>query len=303
MIMIKRYLDRLRIWKYLITSSSHQYFIVKKGQKEEYEILQIAHRIEKGLLQKNPKPRWGWEKIDRLQYLRDNTEDRFAKTLAQNVISAYAKKKLESQDLYEVEKAKTLEQLSEEIAGVLELTRADVSCDVESGKKLFLTRHSIREYDDRKVTKQDIENAIALANRCPSACNRQMFKVYVLDGDLRHQFFEEDVQGIYPPQFLIITSDLRAFIKEEFYDWIVSSSIFAGYLTLALHLYGVGSCCLRKPLFFELKSMQKIREYFNIPEEEQIVLEMAVGYYKEKFEVAQSPRKTPSDIVVFKKTS
>ena len=72
MIMIKRYLDRLRIWKYLITSFFHQYFIVKKGQKEEFEILQIAHRIEKGLLQKNPKPRWGWEKIERLQYLMSN---------------------------------------------------------------------------------------------------------------------------------------------------------------------------------------------------------------------------------------
>ena len=126
-----------------------------------------------------------------------------------------------------------------------------------------------------------------------------MSKVYVLDGELRHQFFEDDVDDVFPPQFIIITADINAFIMEEFYDWFVSSSIFAGYLSLAFHLYGIGSCCLRKPLYFELESMKRYREHFQIPENEQIVLEMAIGYYKKSFEVACSARKPIDDLVVF----
>ena len=276
------------------------YKILKRGQSKEYEALQVCHRIEKGLLIENPRPRWGWEKINYLQSMADDISDYFVRKLTKGIIREYAINKDKSLDPYDRDNASTLDRSSDfKVAGKLHLSIDDVKNDLEAGRKLFLSRHSIREFDKRKVSKKYIMSAVELANRCPSACNRQMSKVYVLDGELRHQFFEDDVDDVFPPQFIIITADINAFIMEEFYDWFVSSSIFAGYLSLAFHLYGIGSCCLRKPLYFELESMKRYREHFQIPENEQIVLEMAIGYYKKSFEVACSARKPIDDLVVF----
>lgn len=295
-------LSSLYFIKLLLANLKGFYCQLKIGQTIEAEILQTSHRIEKGLLIKNPKPRWGWEKIRRLMSLSTETKDPFAQDVCNGIISEYAKNKKNSPDSYDKSMASSL-RISDDstIAGIMQITAKDVLTDIEAGKKLFLTRHSIRDFDARKVSEKDILAAVELANLCPSACNRQISKVYVVDGDLRHQFFEADVDDVFPPQFVLITADINAFIMEEFYDWIVSSSIFAGYLSLAFHLYGIGSCCLRKPLYFELESMKKYREHFHIPQNEQIVLEMAIGYYKDSFSVARSARKPVSDIVVFDK--
>lgn len=279
-----------------LTKLSVQLF---KGQSVDYEVLQICHRIEKGLLIPNPRPRWGWDKIHRLISLE--SQDEFVKTLKESIISKYLNAKLSSGDSYDVEEAKRIISPDDKNrAGVLVLKKRDVLVDWEIGKQLFLTRHSIRDFSDKRIIKKDLEDAIALANRCPSACNRQLTKVYVVDGAERHRLCNSDVEGIYPPCFLLITGNINAFAKDEMYDWMVSSSIFAGYLSLSLHLKGIGSCCLRKPLWIESESMKEMREYFNIPEEEQIVLEMAIGYYKDEFTVAQSSRRSPNDILVLK---
>ena len=44
-------------------------------------------------------------------------------------------------------------------------------------ENLFNTRHSIRQFGEDKVKIEDIKKAIELAQRAPSACNRQAVRV------------------------------------------------------------------------------------------------------------------------------
>ena len=85
----------------------------------------------------------------------------------------------------------------------------------------------------------------------------------------------------------------------DFNDWFVSPSIFAGYLSLSLHLYGIGSCIYRKQLYGHRPYNEEMRKKCNIPSDEMIVLELQIGYYKNEFKVAVSNRHNADDITKY----
>ena len=79
----------------------------------------------------------------------------------------------------------------------------------------------------------------------------------------------------------------------------VSASIFSGYLVLALHSLGIGSCVMRKEMRFGSEYNDRIRKECRIPKDEKIILEIPVGYYKDEFLTACSNRKQAEDIVTY----
>ena len=64
-----------------------------KGQFPKYEILQLSHRLEKGLLVEDPKPFWGWEKANRIAALLSINTDDFSNRTARGVLKAYIESK------------------------------------------------------------------------------------------------------------------------------------------------------------------------------------------------------------------
>ena len=98
-------------------------------------------------------------------------------------------------------------------------------------------------------------------------------------------------------RYIILTGIMDAYVPSELEDWIVSTSIFAGYLSLALHAHGIGSCVIRKPIIYEGDFERKIRTICSIPDNESIVVEMAIGNYKEEFDVPISYRRSAGDII------
>ena len=266
--------------------------LVSKGQYPKYEILQLAHRLEKGLLNNDPKPMWGWEKAHRIAYLMSKNNDEFSNRTGRAVLKAYILAKRESVIAEEREKARLFEQEYPEInnectlGGTIILSKADVSNEQKDIiEHFFHTRHSCRDFRKEMVSKNDIENAISLALRCPSACNRQVTNCYVYQSK---EF-----------QTIILTSSIRAYETGEFNDWFISPAIFAGYLSLTLHLYGIGSCIYRKQLYGHHQYNEEMRKKFNIPDDEMIILELRFGYYPEQFDVAVSNRHNANEITTF----
>lgn len=263
-----------------------------KGQSPKYEILMTAHRLEKGLLNDKPKPFWGWEKAERIVSLLKVNGDDFSNRTGRGVLKVYIEAKKQSDNFKERERAnKFLEkhpEIEEEgtLGGVLLLKRDDITIkDKQAVEQLFTTRHSCRDYEERLVSKDDINAAIALALKCPSACNRQVTNCYV--------YQSKELQTI------ILTSNIQAYELGEFNDWFVSPSIFAGYLSLSLHLYGIGTCVYRKQLYGHHPYNEKMRKKCNIPDDEMIILELRFGYYKEEFKVAVSNRHNADDITKY----
>ena len=279
--------------------------LLRKGQKSSYELLQLSHRLEKGLLIKNPKPMWGWEKAERITALLKRNRDTFSSTTANAVLSAYLDAKSKSEYQEDLEKYNDfLRQTGyqpvayENVGGTLTVESPNFSESEQAAiHRLFETRHSCREFADRHVSDKDIEEAVRMALRCPSACNRQPFRVYAIDPAKLAKQLERERLQYEGDRTIIITGDVRAFTNSELLDWIVSPSIFAGYLTLAFHSLGIGSCVVRKDLVKNSAYNEAIRRVTGMNESEQIVLEMFIGYYKNEFIAPVSNRMKVEDIV------
>ena len=265
---------------------------VNNGLLPKYEILMLAHRLEKGLLVVDPKPFWGWEKADRIASLLMLNDDEFSNRTGRGVLKVYIEAKKRSDNTNEVEKAMLFaknhpEIVKEETLGGIISFKKEVFTDSQKEviEQLFNSRHSCREFLDKKVLKEDVEAAIALALKCPSACNRQVTNCYV--------YQSKELQTI------ILTTSIRAYEIGEFNDWFVSPSIFAGYLSLTLHLYGIGSCVYRKQLYGHHDYNEQMRKKCNIPNDEMIILELRIGYYKDSFNVPVSNRHNADDVIKY----
>lgn len=287
---------------------------VRRGQNIHASILQTAHRIEKGLTIQNPRPHWGWNKIEFLVALLEKelaakTTDLFAVETGASVLKAYIAAKAKSEDKEEAAKASNLlaghpsvRNVVETVSvpgGALRLRHEDVSLPEGADwiRQLFSARHSIRDFSDRPISRELLLQAVQLALFCPSACNRQPSKVYVLEGKKRE---EGGYANIYhADKYLVVTGEINAFSTSEYGDWLVSATIFATYLALALHALGIGTCMMKKDLHFGSKYNEFLREACKIPPNEKIVLEIAVGYCKDSFAVACSNRKDARNVLVF----
>ena len=281
--------------------------LLRKGQKPSYDLLQLSHRLEKGLLIKNPKPMWGWEKAYRMVELLKVNRDEFSSVTANAVLSAYLDAKSKSKYQEDLDKhADFLNQTGYQpvsygnIGGtMLVKSPGFTESEQEAIRRLFDTRHSCREFSDRHVSDPDIETAVQMALRCPSACNRQPFRVYAIDPAKLAKELGRGRLQYKGDRTLIITGDVRAFTNGELLDWIVSPSIFVGYLTLSLHSLGIGSCVVRKDLVRHSTYNDAIRVITDMDESECVILEMFIGYYKDEYVAAVSNRKAINDIVKY----
>lgn len=160
------------------------------------------------------------------------------------------------------------------------------------------SRHSTRNFNDSAIDDVNLREAIESALLCPNACNRQPYHIYVVDAKKKTEYLGS-TNEFNANKYIIITGVIDAFSISEMNDWIVSASIFAGYLTLCLHNRKIGSCIMRKDLLVETDYNKKIRALCSIPETEQIVLEMAIGNYNYNALVPVSKRKTIDEICKF----
>ncbi len=158
---------------------------------------------------------------------------------------------------------------------------------------LFESRHSVRAFSGLTVPDERIKDAFRLAHRCPSACNRQGYRAHIIPKDKFNVFnnwfegvggFKQDIDKI-----ILITGKQSVYRSSEELQYIVSASVFAGYLTLALQVYDIGCCFIQRPLIYT-KEWMTISEKLSIPRDEQIICALGVGMLKSEYNVPVSHR-------------
>ena len=187
--------------------------------------------------------------------------------------------------------------------GVIHLT----SKDIQKGKianpyDFFYTRYSVREFSEERLRKDTIHDAIKLALKTPSACNRQPWHVYHLDDPTSiekalslqtgNRGFSHTIQDL-----LIICADLRAFNpgSERYQHWI-DGGMFAMSIVYSLHSLGAGSCCLNWS--HQGKTDKKLRKVIpSISNSHTIIMMLAVGNIRSKNQLCVSPRRSLDEIV------
>ena len=295
-----RILKKLLIIRQSIRESISYIKILENGQKKSFSILQLAHRLEKGLCISNPDSNRGYSTAFSLvNLLIEEDSSSFEYKVGYSTIAHFIDMKTNidpsSDKLCKlISSFKKLDSTHDSDYGGTQIIRKESLYDNQF-EFLVKSRHSCRDYAEDYVDIDLIKKAIEMANYCPSACNRQPYGVYILSKDEKEKMgFSGDSNA---PYFLFITGIVDAYSIDEYHDWIVSPSIFAAYLTIALHSVGLGNCIYRKELFARSDYNEKIKQHFNIRSNEKIILELSVGHYKDEFLVPISKRKPIDEII------
>lgn len=279
------------------------------------ELIRNTHSIEKGLSIENPRLGFGYKKQSemmneiRILSQSDSLYHREACEMAVCAMKEYLEyhsKKGYSDDFCEKLDMFLKEHQSlipnEKMGGTMCLNKQELNFDVPEIEKFFNTRHSVRDFAKTEVNMDALKKAIELAQRAPSACNRQGVRVYVLDKSKSEHLLEQfsGIGGFAEAidKFVFITGKTSAYRMEEDNQYIVSASMYAAYLTLTLHLYGFGACAIQRTVIWN-NEWEKNRKVFGIPEDEQLICALAVGNLKDTCVVPLSHRMKNDEMIRF----
>ncbi len=284
-------------------------------EKMKARMIIRIHTIEKGLSLENTRLGFGFDNIKLMIVLMKKYYELYGYDyvvkMGLNALDAYIQfhnsKDYEVscvQELYDECLFKIKEYRSSNDTGVINVSKSEMYCNAMIDFRAFCEcRHSVRQFSGQEVANDSIVDAVSIAQKTPSVCNRQSSRIYVIShSDKIRQIIEmqsgarsfgEEINKV-----LIITSDLSNFVSygERNQSWI-DGGMFSMSLVYALHSKGLGTCCLN--WCKEKRVDKELRKSISISETDNIIMVIAVGHLKESFVVAKSPRKTIDEIMFF----
>ena len=271
-------------------------------------VIRLTHAIEKGLCVSNPRKGYGKEKInelfktiERISEIDPSFVNSTHYLMAYDALREYVEWHQEQQysdDL--VQKVSEWVNKKNDIRMLMPIGRfggtqinAKKDFNVSAIEDLFNNRHSCRTYLDEEIDHALLEKAISLANRYPSACNRQAVRLHIVNhcrkDCIEHWF--GDKKGFWndAKEFIMICAKVSSYVPDEYQQYEVSAGIYIGYLTLALQTYGIGYCVIQR----EVMNTDDFRLFATklcIPKDEQLICLVACGLEPNEYRVPISHR-------------
>ena len=275
-------------------------------------LLYYSHAIEKGLTHDPFRPGFGsdaFRGIDRIisSYLAQGySQETFEFQVMKSTLYAYQERHISLNistpllDTLLKETGLSLENVSR-MSGIKAVEQEPYSeheRNVPFGA-LVHARHSIRSFSTTPVNLDDIDEALRLAVKTPSVCNRQGTRLTILQDSETIQKVLQNQGGFIgfpsPPVLLVVTSDLRCFFgAPERNQCFIDGGLFAMTLLYALEDQKLATCMLSGMLLS--KPDRYIRQLVCIPPYENIVCFIAVGNFPDDYSVTKSPRHNISEI-------
>lgn len=291
--------------------------IIGKQNEEkrmQYDLVKRSHSLEKGFCLKNVKDGFGIEKVKEIlhelkKYIDKNYDisaDGFQ--ICIGILKYYFDKWKELKNTSIIELQQEYEKLmldnniilNPKYYGGVEERQKEVNQteQFENLKMILEKRDSVRNFAKGKIDICKIEEAIELAQTAPSACNRQPARVYIVEKE-QYSLIKKWVQGVGGFQedvdkWLVVTSDEAAFDEGELGQYIVSGSIFAGYLALIIRTMGFATCMVQRNI---LHTPRYVRNALGMSESEQSICVIAVGNMQEQYVVPKACRYSYTNIV------
>lgn len=181
-------------------------------------------------------------------------------------------------------------------AGVKLITKDSIFADIEGGFEEFSnSRHSVRTYSGEPVNIELIKKAIGIAENTPSACNRQPWRVRVVEDPKMKKIIQDNQNGNrgfgdYIDKFLIITSDVQYYHRfRERNQANIDGGMYAMNLLYALHSQHIATIPLSGSL--NLEQEENLRKTFDINDSENFIMFIGLGNYVDTFKVPVSSRR------------
>ena len=160
-------------------------------------------------------------------------------------------------------------------------------------RELVRGRHSVRHFSPEAVADELLRRAISLSLRTPSVCNRQPARVRIIsDKNLIAKLLK--LQGGFggyplPPCLLLVTADMRAMMNNyERNEPYIDGGLFSMSLLYSLESMNLAACPLNT--MFSNKVERQTRKLIAIPDNEVLIMYIAVGHYPDAATVCRSKR-------------
>lgn len=280
-------------------------FLMKRKNELLGNIIKHYHVFEKGLTMPETRLGFGQAKLimlinECLKYIELYGKGDTQLIHAIGVIQEYLH--LHEEKQYELE-PKTIESINSLLLVSTEnIHTSQISMSKESYFKqssaafnLFSsTRHSVRNFSEINIPPIDLEDALIIAKKTPSACNRQSWRTHVFSDKKQIQEILE-IQGgnrgfgHMTNKLIIITGELAVFGHSfERNQVFIDGGMYAMNLLYALHYKQIATCplnCSTTP-----EKDKNLRLLCNIPPSEVFIVMIACGIPPENFKLASSPR-------------
>ncbi len=180
--------------------------------------------------------------------------------------------------------------------GTRRMSAAELQAAVSKAdfERLAQLRHSVREFGPEPIPDETLRKAVGIAQRTPSVCNRQAWRVHVYSSrdDKEAVLGVQDGNagfGHLAARVLLVTADSRAYVTSgERHQAYVDGGMFAMSLVYALQAQGIASCCLNLcNYFFQDVAVHRV---CRVPPWEVPIMMIAIGHPAAEFRVAASPR-------------
>jgi nitroreductase len=186
-------------------------------------------------------------------------------------------------------------------AGTKTVRRADKLGNSEKGFfELAQGRSSVREFSGAPIDTDKVMNALRNAEKTPSVCNRQGWKVYwVEDPDLAGEVLKHQRGFGYPrmPEVLLtITVSNNSYLSPvERNQAFVDGGLFSMSVLYGLEYEGLAAVPLNAMMYY--RAQKAVRELLDIDDSEMIAMFIAVGEFMDESIVPISDRKSADSFV------
>ena len=271
------------------------------------------HAIEKGMSIGAVRPGFGKAKALEMiahlgQYLKVGGRKAFVEECC-SILDKYIKyNKTLGADMNDMEKPfnqfcqKNNVQLTD-FGGIREINEADVLQTLHQDFAFFSqSRFAVRDFGTAPISREQIEKALKIAEKTPSACNRQSWKIHVYgNNDSRLKMFEQQggSKGFYQDMqyAILVCGDMNYYRFYELSQVYVDGGLYAMNLMYALHYCGIATIPLT--MSARINKLRNVIKTMHLPKSEMPVLLIGVGSYKENFKVAKSERVPFKDYTIF----
>ncbi len=303
--MVKRIKNHFEFFADAKEFSDHYIEVDEQNGKYKYRLLLLIHNIEKGMCYQKPRP-FGSDKVKKIINILETASpeqcELFEYKLAKATLVAWRN--------FYIEKGWALNQFEDEFIKALGMTDLKAGYillkapteEIRRGdfESVVFSRRSVRDFTSEKLKQEDIDFALKCFVAAPTACNRQMCKVYKIDDINKINILNSTLLGVggfntKDMTLFVITYDIGAF---EFYgernQGYVNVGLTAMNFVNGLHARGIGSC------FMQWSNNRKedkiVRTALGLPESERIGIVIGAGYYNDISIIPYSGRKPLTEI-------
>lgn len=311
---LQQIISKLRIYReYFFDAKDYCKFNLEAAERIgnfRYRIMLLVHNLEKGMCMLNPRP-FGHKKVMELMTILkkvcNDSMQQFEYQLGVSILKSWQAYFLEH-GWIEEPILRQVQSFVEHIpngtvsAGyqrlVIEPSQADKARDCEGYS--VTVRKSVRDFDPRQIEESDLFFAVQAFIDTPTACNRQMCKLYQIKNHATKLMLNKKVPGIHgfnmdTMSYFVITYDISAFSQYfERNQGHLNAGLAAMSFVNGLHSRGIGSCFLQWGTSRE--DDIALRHAVQLPDSERIAVIVGAGYYKVETMVPNSYRRPISKI-------